>query len=98
MPPPVLRFTVHVESSVLVFLAKEHDPSVIHAFAPLGEEGLIRGMTWEESRLVNHLFAQDTVDALCMEAIRVWPSWADVDGMVIVHNVIDPPERATPEA
>lgn len=99
MAPPVLRFTVHIEEApaVLVFLAKESDPSIIHAFAPLGDD-TVRGMTREESRLVDHLLAQDTVNALCTEAIRVWPSWSDVETLVVVHNVIDPPERRMAEA
>lgn len=99
MAPPVLRFTVHVEEAhaVLVFLAKESDPGVIHAFAPLGEEA-VRGMTREESRLIGHLLAQDTVDALCTEAVRVWSTWSEVETLVVVHNVIDPPERPIAEA
>ena len=97
MAPPVLRFTVHVGDGALVFIAKEDDPSVVHAFAPLGDDA-VRGMTREESRLVGHPLAQGTVDALCVEAVRVWSSWSDVETLVVVHNVIDPPEREMPEA
>ncbi len=97
MAPPVLRFTVHIGESALVFLARESDPGVIHAFAPLGDDA-VRGMTREESRLVDHLLAQDTVNALCTEAIRVWSTWSDVETLVVVHNDIDPPERRMAEA
>jgi hypothetical protein len=82
----------------LVFVAREDDPGVMHAFAPNREAGVLRGMTSDESILVASLEANETIDRLSEAAVAAWSSWADVENLVIVHNVVDPPEREVGEA
>lgn len=99
MPSRVLQFTVTLEEDgcALVLLAKEDDPGVAHVFASLTGAG-IRGMTLEESKLVDHLLTQQSLEALWAEATRVWESWFTVDTLIVVHNVVNPPERKMAEA
>lgn len=99
-PEDMLQFEVSFDDLqiVLVFIATFDDPGIIHAFAPIREAGVLRGMTRVESSLVEHPLSSRAIDDLADLATTRWESWSTVESLVVVHNVIDPPAREPAEA
>lgn len=82
----------------LLVCVREEDPGVVHVFAPGHGAEKVRGMTLEESALVETDRTSQAIDDLADRAVATWPSWETVDTLVVVHNVVEMAGAAAGEA
>jgi hypothetical protein len=83
-----LQFKVDFDDAVLILIAREQDPGVIHVFAPSANGQFVRNMTPEEAKYAEHPLTAEALQDLANEAHDKWVTWEPVDSIVVVHNVM----------
>lgn len=83
-----LQFKIDLGEVVLILIAREQDPGVVYVFAPSLNGKVVRNMTDDEAKLVDHPLTEQAIQDLASQAHESWVTWEPIESIVVVYNVM----------